>query len=137
MTNWPRDLGIIFAAGCLGGLVNSLALWLLGDLGVTAKVGVNLAPSLSPGWLYPRIVWGGLWAFLFLFPLPRRSTWLRALIFSLGPSIVQLFVVFPTRPGQGLMGFGLGVLTPLFIIFVNALWGLAAALWLVMSGKRG
>jgi hypothetical protein len=31
---------------------------------------------------------------------------------------------------RGMMGLDLGTLTPVFVFFFNALWGLAAALWL-------
>ena len=61
---------LAFSAGALGGLANSLAVWLFGALGITLALGVGIAPGLTPAWLYPRIVWGGLWGFLFLLPRP-------------------------------------------------------------------
>ncbi|WDN89623.1 hypothetical protein BuS5_02591 [Desulfosarcina sp. BuS5] len=61
-----KKILIFFAAGCLGALVNSIAVWLFGDLGITSSFGVSISSSLTPGWLYPRIVWGGLWGLLFL-----------------------------------------------------------------------
>ena len=45
---------ICFAAGCLGGLINSLAVWLFGDLGIPRALDVSIAPALTPHWLYPR-----------------------------------------------------------------------------------
>ena len=56
------------AAGCLGGLVNSLVVWQGGELGIARWAGVTMAPVLSARWLYPRIVWGGIWGLLFLLP---------------------------------------------------------------------
>ena len=56
-----KRLLILFAAGCLGALANSLLVWLSGDLGITRSMGVSIAPALTPNWLYPRIVWGGIW----------------------------------------------------------------------------
>lgn len=119
-----------FSAGALGGLANSVFLWLLGSLGITALLGLAVAPALTPAWLYPRIVWGGIWGFLFLLPRWTRSWPIMGLAYSLGPSLVQLFVVFPVKTGHGVLGLGLGALTPVLVLVVNAVWGLAAA-WLV------
>ena len=130
MSNFGQRMTVTFSAGCLGGLINSLALWLIGQAGITAQFGVKLTPSLSTEWLYPRIVWGGIWGFLFLFPLLRSDTLLQGLLLSLGPTLVQLFIVFPIQTGKGLMGFDLGNLTPLFVLFFNAIWGICTAFWL-------
>ena len=124
-----------FAAGSFGGLVNSLVLWLVGLYGITAALGVALAPALTPAWLYPRLVWGGIWGFLFLSPVPRLRWWVRGLVFSLGPSAVQMFVVFPERTPHGMLGLGLGALTPVFVLALNAIWGLAAAFALRVMGR--
>jgi len=64
-----KKLLIVFAAGCLGGLANSLAVGSFGEFGITHMADVSIAPALTPAWLYPRIVWGGLWGFLFLLPM--------------------------------------------------------------------
>ena len=135
MNNLAKKISLVFAAGCFGGLLNSLAVWIFGELGITSAAGVKIAPSLTPAWLYPRLVWGGIWGVLFLLPLLKRRLFLRGLIFSLGPTIVQLFVVFPIKAQKGVMGFDLGLLTPLFVIVFNAVWGLAAAIWLRWTGK--
>ncbi len=118
---------LAFAAGCGGALVNSLAAWLFGLLGITAALGVAIAPALTPEWLYPRLVWGGLWGFLFLLPLLRGRPWPAGLLFGLGPALVQLLVVFPVKTEAGILGLGLGALTPLFVLLLAAIWGLATA----------
>lgn len=123
-----------FSGGCLGGLLNSLAVWGLGSAGITAAMNVQIAPALSPEWLYPRIAWGGLWGALFLLPFFTRKWVLRGLFWSLGPTLVQLFVVFPSK-GRGMMGVDLGTLTPAFVLFFNAVWGLAASLWIKFLGE--
>jgi hypothetical protein len=130
MKDFFKDATMVFSAGCLGGLTNSLAVWLFGAIGITALFGVGIAPSLTPAWLYPRIVWGGLWGALFLLPVLKGSCYLRGLLFSLGPSIVMLFIVFPYKAGKGVMGLELGLLTPVFVLIFNAVWGLTAAAWL-------
>jgi hypothetical protein len=136
MRNFGHKISLVFCSGCLGGLINSLVLWLFGQARITEHFGVKLAPALSPQWLYPRIVWGGIWGFLFLFPLLRTDTLLQGLVLSLGPTIVQLFVVFPLQLRKGLLGLDLGNYTPAFVIFFNAVWGVTTAIWLRYVGKN-
>ena len=133
MGNLARKSTVVFGAGCLGGLVNSLAVWLFGLYGITAAFGVKIAPQLSAPWLYPRIVWGGVWGLVFLLPLMQRNFLTRGLIFSLGPTLVQLFIVFPMKANKGLMGLDLGFLTPLAVVIFNAVWGVTAAIWLRLT----
>ena len=135
MNNLAKKISLVFAAGCLGGLLNSLAVWIFGVIGITSALGVKIAPPLSAPWLYPRLVWGGIWGLLFLLPLMRKRFLYRGLIFSLGPTIVQLFIVFPVKASKGIMGFDLGLLTPLFVFVFNAIWGLTAAIWLRWVNK--
>lgn len=133
-----RDLSLTYAAGTLGGLVNSLAVWGLGSLKITAALGVKIAPALTSVFLYPRLVWGGLWGFLFLLPFWNDRPFLRGILFSIGPTLAQLFYVFPFKLNQGMMGAQLGQLTPLVVFLLNAIWGLVASYWLsAMSEKRG
>lgn len=132
-----RTLNTAFSAGALGGLANGLALWVFGVLGITTGLGVQLAPALTPMWLYPRIVWGGIWGALFLVPFLERSIFWRGLILSLGPTIVQLVVVFPLKLHQGMFGLGVGALTPLFVVILNGVWGVCAAWWVRVSEAGG
>ena len=123
-----RSLSLFFAAGALGGLLNSLVVWLFGDLGINRALGVAIAPPLSAAWLYPRIVWGGLWGLLLALPLSMG--WLaRGLTLSLAPSLAQLLVVLPVKAKKGLFGLELGLLTPVLVLFFNAVWGIVASWW--------
>ncbi len=131
-----RKLSLVFSAGCVGGLVNSLVVWLFGERGITAALGVGIAPALTWPWLYKRIVWGGLWGALFIFPLLRKSIIGRGLLYSLGPTLVQLLVVYPLNEQRGLLGLDLGNMTPLFVLLFNALWGITAAVWLELAGDK-
>ena len=131
-----KEVSLTFAAGALGGLANSLVLWLFGPVGLNQFLGVALAPQLTPAWLYPRLVWGGLWGWLFLLPRPKLTYSSRGIIFSLGPSLVQMFVVFPLKAHKGVGGIDLGTLTPLLVLFFNAIWGLVTAVWLKWSRSR-
>ena len=135
-----RNLSLVFAAGCWGALWNSLAVWLGGYLGIAPALGVHIAPALTPAFLYPRLVWGGLWGLLFLLPGGRWSFPARGLLFSLAPTLVQLCLVFPLMAHKGVLGLQLGSLTPLMVVLYNAIWGYAAGLWLnrtAMNNRPG
>jgi len=123
-----KKLLIFFAAGCLGALANSLTVWLFGDMGISSSMGVSIAPSLSPDWLYPRLIWGGLWGLLFILPMLQSKLLLKGSLLSLFPTIAQLFVVFPYQTRYGIAGLELGTLTPLLVLFFNGVWGVATAL---------
>ncbi len=122
-----KNLFILFSAGCLGGLANSMAVWLAGYYGLTLNYGVNIAPALSPEWLYPRIVWGGIWGMLFLLPLLKEKPLINGIVLSAFPTIVQLFIIFPYVANKGIAGIDLGQLTPVFVIGFNLIWGLVTA----------
>ncbi|WP_051469945.1 hypothetical protein [Fischerella sp. PCC 9605] len=121
---------LAFASGCIGGLLNSLTVWFCGTIGLTALLGVKIAPELTPSWLYPRLVWGGLWGFIFLLPFFQNKYFYRGILYSLFPSLVQLFIIFPLKVNQGIMGVELGRLTPIVVLFFNFVWGASTALWL-------
>lgn len=127
---------VFFAAGCLGALANSLAVWFFGDFGITSLFGVSISPSLTPEWLYPRIVWGGLWGLVFVLPIFKSNLFLKGTVLSLFPTIVQLFVVFPFKANKGMAGLELGLYTPLLVLFFNWVWGVVTALT-IKSGNKG
>jgi len=122
-----KTLQICFAAGCIGGFANSFAIWLFGKLGITALVGVSISPVFTPEWLYPRIVWAGIWGLLFIIPLFKKRIILKGTILSLFPTVIQLFVVFPFKAQKGLAGLDLGSYTPVFVILFNWIWGVVTA----------
>jgi hypothetical protein len=123
-----KKLLIFFAAGCVGALANSIAVWVFGNYGITKALGVSIAPALSSSWLYPRIVWGGIWGLLFILPILDSKLLRKGSILSLFPTAVQLFVVFPFKAGKGMAGLELGVFTPLLVLFFNWVWGIATAI---------
>lgn len=120
-------LAVCFTAGLLGGLANSIFVWAGGEWGLTALLGVKIAPSLKLSWLYPRMVWGGIWGVPYFFTVgaPRyRRQWIRkALLISLLPSAVMLCYIFPNLKSKGLAGLELGLLTPAFVVTANLVWG--------------
>lgn len=123
-----KKILICFAAGCLGALANSLTVWFFGDYGITKALNVAIAPALTPGWLYPRIVWGGIWGLLFITPVLNSHSIRKGLLLSLFPTLIQLLVVFPIKAKKGYMGFDLGVFTPLFVVFFNMVWGVVTSI---------
>lgn len=125
-------LSITFSAGCIGGLANTLVVWGMGKTGISKAIGVQITPELKPAWVYPRIVWGGLWGFLFMLPYFSNSMLMQGFMFSLAPTAVVLLVVFPYQAKKGMLGLQLGKTTPLFALFVNAIWGWSCAYWLHM-----
>jgi hypothetical protein len=129
-----RSLSLFFAAGVVGAFVNSLAVWLFGELGAPRALGVAMVPDWSAGWLYPRLVWGGIWGLLFVLPIQAAGV-RRGLLVSLAPTLFQLFVVFPVWAGKGVAGLELGLLTPVFVLLYNAIWGVTASWWL--QGTQG
>ncbi len=132
-----RAILTAYAAGSLGGVINSLTIWAFGMYGVTAVMGVKLAPALTAPWLYQRLVWGGIWGLLLIFPFLVSQPFLRGLIISIGPTLVQLFYVFPYMAGKGFAGMQLGTFTPVVVILVNAVWGITAALLYWLTVDRG
>lgn len=134
MSNFYRRASLCFAAGCVGGLVNAFVVWYLGRKGIPQMMGVSIAPGWTASFLYNRLVWGGIWGLVFLLPTMKGGFWVgvfsRGIIFSFMPTFFQLFYVFPFMAGKGLLGLGLGKLTPVFVCLYNTTWGFFTALWL-------
>lgn len=133
-----QKLSLVWTGGAVGGFVASVVAWLCGSLGITAALRVTTAPAFTAAWLYPRVVWGGMWGLLLLTVGKGRSfqrIFMVGLAISLFPSAAQLFYFLP-RAGHQLGGFDLGALTPVFVVFLNAVWGWVAAWWALPSGRR-
>lgn len=137
MSRFLRQLSITFTAGCFGALVSSSLAWYLGSMGIPQKFGVAPAPAWSLSYLYPRVLWGGLWGWIFMVPIWRSGFWTgvfsRGIILSFLPTAFQLFYFFPFVLGKGMMGLELGSLTPVFICLYNAVWGICTGFWLYLS----
>ncbi len=123
----------VFGAGCLGGLIMCVVMWLFTRYGITQSLNVNLPGSVSPNWMYPRIVWGGLWGLLFLLPIFSGSLFARSFVIALIPTLIQLFVFFPYYEGKGIAGLSLGILTPFLVFFFFWVWSLVTAITLRIS----
>ena len=135
-------LAVCFCAGLLGALVNSLFAWLATTWQLPELLDVRMTASLSPAWLYPRLVWGGLWGlayFLTVGPQNSRRHWARkGLWVSLLPTAFQLLVVFPYMTNHGWLGVRLGQATPLLVFLYNLVWGFSTGIFcrLLWGGRR-
>jgi hypothetical protein len=127
-----RRLSGSFTGGAVGAFVDSFNIWFLGFLGITTLLGVGMRPEFTPSWLYPRLIWGGLFGLLFATPCLEDRPVVRGILFSLIPSALMLFVVLPSM-GKGLMGLGFGMLTPLVVVVLNFIWGIVGAYWYKVS----
>jgi hypothetical protein len=132
MNQSRKNLSLVLAAGCFGGLMKGLAAWLFGAMGLCALLGSRFAPPLSPAWIYSHVVWGGIWALLFLLPLKGFSYYSLGVIYSLPQTLIALLVLFP-RMNRGFLGLGLGSITPVLILFFGVVWGITTAFWLKLS----
>merc|ERR1711976_129486 len=128
-------------AGAMGGVANFLIAPLFGAMHLTTVCGVDIAPHLDKLDLYSKVFWGGVRGLVFLEPFLKRcvrSVWLRALVYGLLPSLVQMFLVFPLATPYGIGGVGLGAATPVFVLVFNTLgWSLPACAWFVLTGMGG
>ncbi len=123
-----KPVSLIFAAGSLGGLAKGLAAWLCGAIGLNAWLGSQFAPPLTPQWISAHVVWGGIWAGLFLLPLRGWSAYSIGVLYSLPQSLISLLVMFP-KMNRGLWGLQLGPATPALVLIFGFVWGLVTAFW--------
>ena len=128
-----KNVLVVFAAGCLGALIQVLVMWLFTRYGVTHSLNVNITGSLAPNWIYPRIIWGGMWGFLFLLPILTSSVFMRSFVIALIPTGVQLFIIYPFYQGKGIGGLTLGILTPFVVLFFYWIWSLATTVTLKLA----
>jgi hypothetical protein len=56
---------MVLITGILGGLVNSLEVWIFGVIGIDQALGFKMEPALTVSWLMPRLISSGLWGCYF------------------------------------------------------------------------
>lgn len=117
-----RRLSLAFAAGGVGVIVLIAFLWLLRESGAMASLGLKMPAPKLPDFLYSRIVWGGIWAFLFVLPVMTRQWLLRGLVVGVLASLASIFYFNPAWKSAPF--------TFVIVIFVaNSIWGVAASGW--------
>lgn len=130
-----KKIILVLVAGFLGGLANSLGIWLLGKLGINQMLGFQMQPTLTISWLMPRLLSSALWGLLFLLPFWRTSLFKKGFILSFGPLVMMLFMVFP-KMGAGMLGLELGITAPVFAFIFTQIWGLTAAWFLKVTSTK-
>jgi hypothetical protein len=123
-----RRISGAFTGGAIGGLLDSINIWVLSNIGITSLMGVSMKPEFTTPWLYQRMVWGGIWMLLLLVPFLQNRTALRGCIFSLLPSAMMLFIILPGM-GKGILGLGFGTMTPVVVVGLNFIYGIVASFW--------
>lgn len=126
---WFLTLSYLFTAGSIGGLANALIVWFFGYKGINQYLGVQIFPKMTTSYLYPKIVWGGLWGLLFVAAIRGNTFFYYPIPISLVPTLVQLLYVFP-KQDLGLGGLKLGKFTPYLVVIFNLAWGYTAAIWI-------
>lgn len=127
--NLRTKISRLFAAGVAGGFANALLIWVMGQTGIAQAMKVQIVPHWTVGYLYPKLVWGGIWGLIFAVPFLEGSVIRRGILFSLAPTAAVLFYVLPHHLNYGMMGIRLGHLVPVFALIVNTAWGITAAWW--------
>ena len=125
MHKFVGNLLQVFGAGAIGGLLQTLLIWVVGQLGLFALLQLPLKFELHPAWFYQRIAWGGLWGLLFLIPLLKSVPhWKRGLVFGIVPALASLFLFLPFKDGHGYLGLNLGVMMPVVVVAFGLIWGM-------------
>lgn len=121
---------ILFAllAGAFGGIVNSLAVWLFGLLGITPMLGFEMKPVLTLSWLLIRTPPSAIWGLLFLLPFWQSKPIRKGLLYGIPLWLSMMFLVFPMKMNAGYFGLKLGIGAPFWVYFFAALWGVSGTL---------
>ena len=125
---------IWFVAGVFGGLLNAVFVWVTGRFGINRAIGLAVKPDWTTGFLYNKLVWGGIWGVLFYFVGKSYPiTLYPAFLVSLAPTAVQLFYIFPLMAKKGFAGKDLGRFTWAYVIVSNLVWAVGAYGWFKSS----
>jgi len=129
-SSWLYIFLILFIAGALGGLTNSIVVWSLGFFGITPALGFSMAPDFTLEWLARRVIASGLWGVIFLIPVYNDSALKKGAILSILPWLSSVLFVFPFRMDVGWFGLGFGPGTPVWTLFFAAVWGVTGTLFI-------
>lgn len=130
MQQWLRQLALCFAAGSAGGFAKGALVWCLAHSAATAGFGLHLAAAQQPAGLYARIVWGGLYAFLFALPVARSSWLFSGLLWGAIVSALQLIALPLLLHGMPHLAF----MPVVAALVLNCAWGLVTAALLRLIG---
>ena len=115
----------VFGAGAIGGLLQTLLILVVSELGLFTLFQLPLKFEFNLVWFYQRITWGGLWGLLFLIPLLLSvPQWKRGLVLGIVPALASLFIFLPFKDGHGYLGLNLGVMMPVVVVAFGLIWGM-------------
>ncbi|MFC2074906.1 hypothetical protein ACFLRA_01370 [Bdellovibrionota bacterium] len=125
-----------FGAGVFGGLITALFIWLTGFSGINKIFGIKIKPEWDTSFIYPKLIWGGVWGLAF-YPFLINPNWqltvLHGFLISLLPTLVQWFYVFPKIAKAGIFGKKLGKPTWFYVIVANFFWALGVLYWIEIT----
>lgn len=126
-----RNILSAFGAGAAGGISNVVFLVVAAAVGLPALFGLTLPNFGTAAFLYKQMVWGGLWALVFLLPVVPRNWVTRAIIVALASASLTFFVFFPMGTtdgkGPGIAGLNIGTLMPVYVIFADLAYAFVAS----------
>ncbi len=126
-----------FTAGFIGALVVLITATIVFHIGIGPALGVKTPLSLAPPYVYRPLVWGGFWGIPLGFILrslkARQKT--VGFLYFLAPVAATLLVFMPLG-GMGFFGLKGGPGIMVYVLIVNALFGIAATLAIEALGGR-
>lgn len=125
-----QTIWYLLLAGALGGLTNSIIVWLLWVLGITPALGFNMTSEWTLEWVTRRVVASAIWGFIFLIPVYNKAPIRKGILLSILPWLSSVLWVFPMQRGVGFFGLGFGMGTPIWTFLFAAIWGVTGTLFL-------
>jgi hypothetical protein len=132
LTRVTSHISVAFTGGLLAAVVKNAMWWFLARHGLAEPYASAFAPHLTLNAIAPHLIWGGAWGLTFAIAVGPRAWWVRGVLWSLGPMLVELFYTLP-HSGYGTLGQGLGSLAGAAVLAGYLVWGLVTALWIRLS----
>jgi hypothetical protein len=125
-----QRVAVCFTAGVIGAVAVVACSYVLFDLGISQKLGVNAPLPLKSPDIYKPLFWGGLWGIPFGILL--KPAWKRLYVFGLlyflAP-VLALFLFFLPQSGAGYFGLQKGGWKyTVYLLLVNLPFGIITAL---------
>jgi len=87
MKSFFRQLSLVFASGCFGGVLNAGRRVVVSEGRTHRRAGGEIAPALTPAYLYQRMVWAVSGVSLFLIPAFKSRPSVKAFSSVWGPTM--------------------------------------------------
>jgi hypothetical protein len=128
MTKLRTYIAICFAAGVVGAIAVVTFSVILYHTGISPLMGVVTPPKVTPPDVYRPLFWGGLWGIPFALITWRRERhyYLIGWFYFLAPVLALYFIFLPIG-GLGLFGLTKGLPFTLYLLLVNAPFGIVTA----------